>query len=58
MSQTQLGLLERGFGDGVGGVGDRGRDAALVPADGFVVDCVFEAVFVVVRSPVRSGRGS
>ena len=35
--------------DAVGGVGDRRRDAVLLPADAFVVDRVFEAVLVVVQ---------
>ena len=38
-----------GFGCGVG-MGDRGRNAVGVPTDAFVVDRVFEAVFVVIET--------
>jgi hypothetical protein len=40
---------KRGFGGNVG-VSDGGWDAVLLPADAFVVDRIFEAVFVVIEA--------
>ena len=41
--------LKRGFGGSVG-VSDEGWDAVCVLADAFVVDRVFETVFVVIEA--------
>ena len=43
------GRLKYGFGGGVR-VNDGRRNAVLVPAGAFAVDCVFEGVFVVIEA--------
>jgi hypothetical protein len=46
---------ERGFGGSVG-VNDAGGHTVLVPADTFVFDCFFEAVFVVIKTRGTGAR--